>query len=1139
MHQRLISFALVMIFLPQVALSDQDVFFDPETGQALNASQLKVADSNLLFELGVNDLILGELSLLQEGEQWWVNLDEFLSVLDFPIQYSQPLTNLELNAVSAQGWFIREEQAFELKAKESLFEVVAGDKRFELPFTEVRQKEELVYFPLAELMQWFDFRFQADRQNLHLQLIFDQPLPIESKVLRAKRGKSQTFYSQSDLQFPRQDEAYQAFSPILADVQLTAANNTLNENRYGVSLLGSGDLAYMTGRYFFNHTAGDAISDQTTFRLSLERNSIDADLLGDLQATHVSFGDISPTSIQNLTSSPNNVGFRLSNRPYGRITNTSVVTIRGFQQPGWDVELYLNNILLETQTIGDDGQYSFLNQALSVGENLFTLKFYGPQGQREERTEVYTLDQNALVGGKLLYDLSLSQENWQLSDYFDAERVDTNTQYRFNLHLEKGITDQVSLTTDLSRLRFVDGSEHIFVQPGLRLFAKQALINASLLKDLEAGHLANVHVSRGFGKQRQHKLNITLNAATEDFAIDAIDNQHLKSSYKVALSGPIKLAHSRLNYGLSSKFIDFYTGQSQQNYQANFGMQLGQIRLGHNLSYTRLQDVQSLDTNSNSLSGNLQLSGLLQRVSVRSNLAYNIRPENELSSAILDFAWNFNASLRAQWRNDYNFLTDEWSQAYDLSWLNKNFVTSVGIQNVAGDLSGRLSLRFSLGHDPIKNELFANHRRMSNTAALSALVFEDLNNNQHLDEGEPLIENAEVQAPQQHKKALTDEQGRALITGLYATSATDIQLNAESLEDPLWIPSMDGISFLARPGLVKTLLIPVVSSGEVEGTISLAKELFAKPEDIPRIPVVMTHLKTGKTYATESQFDGFFLIDKLPPGTYSLAVPQAFLQKYQLQTRHPVRVEIGARGSLLVGANFKLVPLNFYQPRSASKAIGHLYAVDLGSFLSRKNAKLVLETLRSVFPNVFREFEMRQPLEVLLTEKQGRYQLLLGPFADLNPALELCKNLAQENLHCELIKEVANQDVVNKQINHTPPSFAQKLTTQIPTMVAIKPETAPNSKPPSPAPLAQLDEMRTFSIQLLSVQDRANLDAFIKTHQLEHTQIFEVEKNGQRFYSLTVGLYATRDAANKDAKIFSKRLGIKPWVRPLDSFSPL
>lgn len=1139
----------------------QSMYFDPILGKLVpSQTQPAMSSRELLLQVNIKQIILGELLVIEEQGQYWVDLAELLELFDFPIQYSPPLsvtqeTEKKPFPLTAQGWFIRESNQFGLKTLDQsdplVYEINSNDQVFRLTQDQLLIRNQSIYFPLDQVLAWFEMAFEINPNTLTLDLDSAQTLPIEAKIRRKNRTLS-SLYSDFEVQFPRQDVPYQAFSPVFSDIQLNARHSNSSLNRYGVSVLGAGDLAYMTGRYYLSHSKTESVDASTNLSLSLERNSVQSDLLGPLKASHVSLGDISPASVSNIPNSGSQVGVRFSNRPFGRVTNSSTTSITGLQQAGWDVELYQNNILVAAQTIDDNGQYQFLDQRLEVGENIFILKFYGPQGQLEERSESYVLDPSSLTGGGLIYDVSFTREQWSLSDFFDSDKEGADDRYRVNLHLEKSLNPSVSLTTDISQFEFSDGSQHVFIQPGLRAFAWDTVFSATVLKDVEAGQRATFGASRSFGVAKKHKLSFGLTSSSEDFQIDAGREGSVELTRSMNLSGPVLDGRGlRMNYQLGAGISDYFDGRQAQSFSFDLGANFRGVRFGHNLAY---DTTKTLDSEKNdNLDGAISISGRVKRVYLRGAYQYKLKPESEPIAASLSASWNLMPNLSTQWRYGYDYETDSLSQSYDFTWAHSSFMTSLGVQKNQGTLSGRLNFRFSLGHDPIKNEIFVSGKRLSQTAAVSALVFEDLNNNQRLDADEPMIENAKVMAVQQRRNSVTDDKGAALITGLYASTPTDIGVDETSLEDPFWVPSREGISFLPRPGLVKTILIPVVSAGEVEGGIKLATELFAEPLDLENVPLVLTNAETGAVYKTRSQFDGYFLFNKVKPGQYSLTVAPEFLEKNQLETRQPMPISIGARGTLILGANFQLFPAGMYQPdKTQTPQDGVSYSVDLGSFVSEKNAQMVLTVLRTVFPDILSKLQMGAPVEMLMTKQAQDYQLVLGPFNDVNPAKELCGELIKEDLHCQIQKhQTSLENGKAPPADETPALIRENDHINLvaePTEVKKSAELAEVrenvavDRPMVEAALPQVERpegLTTYSIQLLSVQNRANIEAYVQKNDLKNTQIFITNKQGKRFYSLTVGLYATKQAALEDAKVLGEQLGLKPWVRALESFDPL
>jgi hypothetical protein len=1113
MTLRLSTLALVLLAVANtVTAAEESRFYDPVSGKMISSAERQAqAARELLFKTTVDEFELGDILVKELNGTLWVELQDLINLLDFPIQLQNMASaeHSETPVIQADGWFIQEDNRFTINPEQNAPQTyTVTQKKGQSTFTadEIKMWDKRIYVPLQLALGWFEINYQADSSALTLKLKPKTRLPVQERKLRQSR-QSSALVSQLDIRNPRNDVPYQAFAPAFADVQLNAAQDYQNQRRYTASILGTGDLAYMTGRYFFSYSYNEATDIETNnFRLALERNSLTADLLGPLAATHVSVGDISTTPIINLPSGSNDVGMRFSNRPYGRITNASTQTISGFQQPGWDVELYLNDIFIGSQTIGDDGRYQFLDQALSVGENRFTLRFYGPQGQREEAEQLYQLDPTALVGGKLIYDVSLSRQDWQLSDYFDSDKADAEQKLRFNLHLEKGLGQQVSLTGDYSRYQFIDGVDHQFIQPGIRFFLAEALFNLTYLQDLDAGNAFNFSASRGFGQAKAHRLNYSYGQQSEDFRLEAVDPIGVKQTHNLSLQGPLFVDKgARWQYLLGAVNTQYYDDSSQESYRFNLGTNLGRFSLTHNLDYT-LNHPTGSATNK-TLKGNLQLRTGFDRFYVRSGFGYSIEPEQQADSANLDLLWNIAPDLNTEWAYDYNFTTEQLMQSYALNWGTKHFTTSFKVNLVDDMVSGQLNFRFSLGHDPMNHELMMSAKRLSNSGAVSALVFEDLNNNQQLDANEPRIENAEVIAVQQRRRAKTDAKGTTMLTGLYDTQPTDIEVNPNSLADPFWMPSQDGISFLPRPGLVKTVLIPIVTAGEIEGSVSYAPNLFNKAMEQGRVPLLLTNLQNGKNYTRETAFDGFYLFEKIPPGKYQLDIQPAFLQQKGLKTRNPIGIEVGANGTLIMGANFELYPQDKYQ--YATKPVTDtLYTIDLGTFISENNAKVVINALRQVFPELLGKTNHDAPYELLLTKTpKQKYQVLLGPVTNLNYAKFLCGSLAKENLHCQVQKQ------------------AQQITAEQAAAAPISNATLPVT---SPTPV-----QTGFTIQLMTLSDEANALAIVRQYQDQDVRLISKTLNGQTVYTLVSGAYPSKDAAQADAQLWKTRLGITPWIRAL------
>lgn len=1131
---------MLLVSMPKLlhAESKSPRYYDPISGQFISQEQLNIKTAReLILEAKVQNIVLGEIVVQEIDNALWTSLSDVIILLDFPIK----IKAIDDKKIEASGWFIKERNLFSLlpenlePKKTSLSESNNDTKNTQLVYQlktsqqtqtidNIKQIDGVTYFPLVDILSWFNIEAKSNIEALSLELLPTESLPIQEKILRDQR-KASALTSDFDTQFPRDDVEYQMFSPLMTDIQISAFQGSDGNKIFNTSALGAGDLAYMTGRYYLGHRYNERTeSSQVNGRLYLERNTIQSDLTHSLQPTHFSLGDSRNASIANLPGT-NKFGVRVSNRPYGRITNSSTTNITGLQQPGWDAELYLNGLFIDKQTVDKDGQYNFLNQPLQIGENRFTLRFYGLEGQKRELEKVYHLDPAAATGGGLIYDASFGQQDFNFSDFFEKNQPSAPPYYALNFHLEKGLSQKVSITGDYSQYHFSDGVQHQFAQTGLRAFLGQTFIDINHLQDIEFGSQSQFNLSRGLGLGGKHVLNYGIQTQTQDFKVNTTTISSIKQSQTISLNG--KLLTLDFDYKVSATFGESYDQSSTESYQLNLAKSLGRLRLNNNLNYsiTHVAD----NTTSKSMTGRLNATTYWSKVYLRAGLDYLVEPISRTENVSLEASWNMTNNLKTKLLYSYANATDTSATGLTLNWRNRNFSSSFSIRNSEHAVSGQINLYFSLGKNPITNKIFMDSSRVSSSGAVAVQVFEDLNNNQQFDKNEPLIEDAEVLAVQQHIRAKTNEQGVVMLTGLRGSQVTDIKVNTATLPDPFWTPSTDGISFLPRPGLIKTILIPIVTAGEIEGVVKYSEDLFNAPYERGRVPLLLTNIENGKSIEIDSTFDGFFLFEKVPQGNYSLQIKPSFLQTNSLEARSPIPIKIGHRGTLVLGVNFTIHPEGKFEYSTEEPIADTAYNIDLGEFLSEENARIVLGALRNVFPSVLAKGTRTNPYEMLLTKSnKNRYQLALGPVFDLNHAKYICGSLAKEQLYCQVKKTKIKVDYQ--------PEILPAVQAIGPLETALKTAILEKSSEPKITESTKQNSNQNFTLQLMSTLSDSGLEAYIEENSLMDSKIIAVtNKDGETKYLLTMGNYAIREDAEQIAAQLHDYLGVKPWIRTFES----
>jgi hypothetical protein len=96
-----------------------------------------------------------------------------------------------------------------------------------------------------------------------------------------------------------------------------------------------------------------------------------------------------------------------------------------------------------------------------------------------------------------------------------------------------------------------------------------------------------------------------------------------------------------------------------------------------------------------------------------------------------------------------------------------------------------------------------------------------------------------------------------------------IGVDASSLSDPNLVPTVAAQVIVPRPGVSAELLIPLAGGGAIEGTLLKDGGSAFEGLDVELVD------GNGKAVAlARSDFDGFFLFERVPPGRYALRLTE-------------------------------------------------------------------------------------------------------------------------------------------------------------------------------------------------------------------------------------------------------------------------
>jgi hypothetical protein len=934
---------------------------------------------DLFFILSIDKIVMGELFAIKNKENAKVSLFNLIEILNFPIE-------LSLDGLSASGWFISVENTFSLVIPdgENLPAEVTlnGQKRLVFP-QQFSVENGDVYFDADEVSQWFGIYFDFDFANMKINLTSEQPLPIQQRLARSLRDNNSSKFVKNKAILPMIETPYQVLSSPILDIRLSS---TIRQEKtdFGYSIVGSNDLAFFNSSYFMNGQSGNDVANA---RLTLGKESKESDLLGPINATEYSFGDIIPVRTGGRGTSGLSRGFKFTNKPVGRVIDYDQISLNGDIQPNWDIELYRNGILLSTQTSLASGRYTFNDIDLLYGNNQLELVFYGPQGQVERKVEDVFVANTGLNSGELIYSMSLTENNTSL---FDISTINNTGQSGWTLasQIGAGINDWMSVGFSQTYESNNGGNEALQsygVSTTLSLFDK-FLVQAGAQTD------NNDNLSFQFSTGSQignHSIGVEYSQTSNKFTIlDENLNVTNTSTQKnnrtnISFAGAL-YTHNNVNISYQNQLshIKFSSGDSSQFITNSLAYSGRQMSINNVLNWEN-SNVNGI--NSQSLMGNTFIQKRIRGSFARVSSSYSLYPEKEFLSHSAKIDVKVLPNIKSQLALSYAVKTKNLSTRLQLTWLQDNFNLQGSIQTDAND-NWRVGLfaGFSFGLTPDLGELYMSKAPLTSYGALAVRVFEDQNTNGVYDEGELLIEGARLKALQNSRFADSNENGIAVLKTMPKQLITDVVLERSSLPDAFLMPVVEGISINPRRGFLGGIDFPVVLAGEIDGTIYV--EGADGTQRVAAFATLYLRNKQGDIVAsTRSEYDGYYLFTDLLPGDFELSLDAEYLKRNKLRAAKDISIVLSSAGDVMSAMDFNLSNLEFTR--------GHV--VTANSFDS-------LEMLRAYWYLIQRRYrkEFDEKVFYFQNDKNNKYDLNIGFYELAEQASDACEKLTKADIGC-------------------------------------------------------------------------------------------------------------------------------------------
>lgn len=785
-----------------------------------------------------------------------LDLADVIQSLDLPIR-------IDKKSRRATGWLFAEDQEFTLDRSANTVQnmnigraPLAGD---------IYDTPEGWCVDTKALSRWFGLDFRPDLYNAVVRLETDRELPFMQAIERRSRAarlraKPATF----DLtKFPNADMEYRAWRTPSLDVVAQTGFRSGEGGQSGVQarleLYAAGEA--LGASYFARIATNDQLSPQAV-RLRAYRNDPEGNLLGPLAATQIAIGDVETLPGRLTGQTAVGRGAFVSNRPLGQSSTFSTTTLRGTLPAGWDAELYRNGQLLAFQDDRGDGRYEFADVELYFGRNELEVVLYGPQGQiRREPTSI-PVGFNQIEPGQTYYWAGVLQDNRDLIELGSGIR-DGPDPWRWGVGVERGLDQRTSAALGVQSLYF-DGRR--------RTYAEGAVIRSFGAVQLEMAAAHEFGAGAALETQalgRVGRFNFGANALISfgDFTSEFSDGQ---LDYRAGFNFDTSLSLGRVSIPIQGEVAHSKQkdGSEVNEFLMTTALTAGRFALSAQLGH-RMRTASATANADSETRVRLLANARLKGIRLRGNATFLADgPDQGLESATLRLDTDMGEDGELQGQLDYTAQIDEFrlTAGYThrfkkVSLRGDAFVTS------RGAVGATLQAAFSIGPDPVSGGVRVTSNKLARSGQAAVTVFRDDNGNARRDPGEELLPDIMVEAGQRTTDAITDASGRAIVDDLRPFRPVLVGIDETTLEDPFLAPSGPGVVVTPRPGVIAQIELAISPTGEVEGTV-----INPSGVEQPGLKLELVDRRGAVVAQTLSEFDGFFLFQRVPYGEYRLQV---------------------------------------------------------------------------------------------------------------------------------------------------------------------------------------------------------------------------------------------------------------------------
>jgi hypothetical protein len=848
-------------------------------------------DDALLLETRLGRLRLGgEVEGYQTPEGVCLDFKDMVETLDVPVR-------IDRDRKVAEGWVFKE--SHKLKVDRGAEKVSYGDKVQSLGASDIHDTAEGWCVSAAKLATWFGVEIEPDLPNALIQVSSKTKLPVELAAERRARATQVRTVEQFDLgALPQARLPYQLWRTPSMDavVSLGGLSDKQRGKRFDrqYELYASGEIAAMSVDARLSSTQNGRPDD---LRVRAYRSDAAGGLLGPLKATHVAAGDVSSFGSALVSRSLPGRGAVITNRQIDRPDTFDRKTFRGELPSGWDAEIYRNGQLLGFAQNRSDGRYEFADVPLSFGPNRFEIVLYGPQGQMRRERETVVVGPDSISPKETWYWAGVSQDERDLLSL--GPDIEANGRgWRGGFGAERGLDARTSVSAQVHSLVLED-RRRTYLEAAVRRSIGAALVEVAGSYETRGGRAVRAQLLGQLGQAYVSAESVV----GRNFVSDRVD-PGVTGSHRIGVEHSFDLKKLILPLHLEGRYIRREDGNDSLEGSARLSASFNRVSLTGTLDWRKQRRSFGPDP-PDALESALLVNGSLGLTRLRGEMRWRLSPSASFQSATLIGQRQIGerSDLRAEIGYDRSLSRARGAIGYVRRFsMFSAALTAEGASD--GSVAAGLNLAFSLGPDPLRGGFRFATEKLASTGTAYARVFRDQNGDGRRQADEPLAPEVQLKVGRSPVEKLTDKSGRVVIDNLEPHRPVLVGVDSTSLPDPLVQAAGPGIVVVPRPGMPLQIELPLVSAGEVLGTL-----VDSSGASLEGIDLELFDASGRAAAVTRSDFDGFFLFESVAYGRYGLRIAKLSAEAAKLAPALDLPVNIDGKspsvklGRVMAGAS--------------------------------------------------------------------------------------------------------------------------------------------------------------------------------------------------------------------------------------------